>query len=575
MLEKNELKRKFTNLMKTVYAEDRIVYFYIGNIYKYAYENKLIHCNNYSTFENNYARFDDSDLLRFADEMNHKLLFHDNKALKVLYEYFDLLNIDDLRELVYMLLSGEINASKTFTESSSNSICELVSDLLEIKDGDSVIDFCSGLGNFLANVYKKSCDEKYALKDLIGIEINIEQAQLSIMALSVLTDGVIKPHIFAGNALLKVQYPYTHAFVFPSLGMRNILEENYRKSFVFPETYLTNRNSAEWLFIDSMLSGLHGGRGVALVSGRALFNNSDLEYRNELVASGLLEGIIELPIGSLSFTGVKMFMLVFSEGNKYIKFVDASNVIGTENKRYINLELPVKAIENMYYSKDVATKSIEELVDAPNLFPSKILLNLRKVENGVRLKDIADVFTGNQYTLSVFESKQLITDEITWYRILTSGDIEDNVVRWDSLRHVIIKDNKFDKFAVHYGDVIVTSKSSKVKVGVVNIESKEKILVTGGMIIVRPQLDKLNPTYLKMLLDSEMGKDALKSIQKGISFITSITASGLSSIEIPLIDIWKQEEKVERYNKYLSTLIAYKQEIKRIENSLKNIFEED
>ena len=39
--------------------------------------------------------------------------------------------------------------------------------------------------------------------------------------------------------------------------------------------------------------------------------------------------------------------------------------------------------------------------------------------------------------------------------------------------------------------------------------------------------------------------------------------------------IEKQNEKAERYNTKLSTLAAYKQEIERIENSLKNIFEED
>ena len=148
------------------------------------------------------------------------------------------------------------------------------------------------------------------------------------------------------------------------------------------------------------------------------------------------------------------------------------------------------------------------------------------------------------------------------------------MVRWESLRSIDMKDNKFDKFAVQYGDVVVTSKSSKVKTVVVDIEPKEKILVTGGMLIVRPQLDKLNPTYLKMFLDSDLGQSALKSIQKG-TIIVTVTASGLSTIEIPMIDINKQQEKAERYNEKLSTLAAYKKEIERIENSLKNLFEEE
>ena len=174
----------------------------------------------------------------------------------------------------------------------------------------------------------------------------------------------------------------------------------------------------------------------------------------------------------------------------------------------------------------------------------------------------------------MFENKGLISEQKTGYKILTSSDIENGMVRWELLKSVYIKDNKFDKFAVQYGDVIVTSKSSKVKTVVIDIEPKEKILVTGGMLIVRPQLDKLNPTYLKMFLDSETGQSILKSVQKG-TFVVTITASSLATIKIPMIDITKQQEKAEKYNEKISTITAYKQEIERIENSVKNLFEEE
>ena len=272
------------------------------------------------------------------------------------------------------------------------------------------------------------------------------------------------------------------------------------------------------------------------------------------------------PCPALPFGGFAVY-------NKKVRFVDASNVMNAENKRYINLELPIKTIEDMYYSKDVKTKAIEDLIDAYNLCPSIIMLDVKKPENGIELKKLAQIFIGNQYTLGVFESRGLISDKKTGYRILTSSDIENGLVRWESLKSVDMQDKKFDKFAVQYGDVVVTSKSSKVKTVVVDIEPKEKILVTGGMLIVRPQLDKL-PTYLKMFFDSEIGQSALKSIQKGSTIIT-ITASGLSTIEIPMIDINKQQRKAELYNEKLSTLAAYKQEIERIENSLKHLFEEE
>ena len=559
MAKTNETLFKLESIIRGETLGERSSYMVISNAYQYVCNNNLIYYKN-------------GELLEIAHEMNEHI---SSEVIDKLNDLYDKLGIEGIRTLLYDLLSGKNNGPRTFIESSNNYISELANDLLEVDGSDNiVIDFGSGTGNFLANVYRKAHDNKFVLKDLIGVEINVEQAHISQMALSILSDGSVNPQIVIGNALEKINHPYTKAYVFPPLGMRKPLNDDFRRSFLFQDVYLSNRNSAEWLFIDNMLSGLLGDKAVALVTGKALFSNTDIEYRNKLVSSGWLEGIIELPSGSLSFTGMKVYMLIFSKNNKEVKFVDASNVIGVENKRYVNLELPVKTIEEMYFSKNIKTKPIEELIDIPNLCPSTIILDVKKMENGVKLKELADVFIGNQYTLGVFESKGLISDKKTGYRILTSSDIENGMVRWQALRSVVMKDNKFDKFAIQYGDVVVTSKSSKVKTVVVDIEPKEKILVTGGMLIVRPQLDKLNPTYLKMFLDSDLGQSALKSIQKGTVIVT-VTASGLSTIEIPMIDINKQQEKAERYNEKLSTLAAYKQEIERIENSLKNLFEEE
>ena len=558
MAKTNENLIKVESIIRGEGLDDQSSNLVISNAYVYACNNNLIYFKN-------------DVLLRIACGMNEHISV---EVVDKLNDLFNEIGLEGIRTLIYDLLSGKGYGPRTFIESSNNYLSELANDLLEVNSGDIVMDFGSGTGNFLANVYKKAQKRKLVLKDLFGIEINVEQAHISQMALSVLSDGSVNPNIIIGNASEKVNYPYTKAYVFPPLGMRKLLNEDFRKSFLFEDIYLSNKNSIEWLFIDNMLSGLLGKKAVALVTGKALFNDSDIEYRNKLISSGWLEGIIELPAGSLSFTGIKVYMLVFSRNNKEVKFIDSSNLISADNKRYVNLELPIRIIKEMYYSNEVKTKPIEELIDVPNLCPSTIMLDVKKLENGVKLKELADVFIGNQYTLGVFESKGLISDKKTGYRILTSSDIENGMVRWESLRSVDMKDGKFDKFAVQFGDVVVTSKSSKIKTVVVDIKPNEKILVTGGMLIIRPQLDKLNPTYLKMFLDSKMGQSALKSIQKG-NIIVTFTASGLSTIHIPMIDIEKQQEKAERYNQMLSTLATYKQEIERIENSLNHIFEED
>ena len=212
------------------------------------------------------------------------------------------------------------------------------------------------------------------------------------------------------------------------------------------------------------------------------------------------------------------------------------------------------------------------MLELQNWIPSKALLEVYTPENGVKLSDVAKVFTGTQYTLKRFE--QSLTDEKSGYRILTSSDIEDGLINWNNLKRFKSEDNRFDKYAVKLNDLIVTSKSSKVKMAVVDITPEEKIIVTGGMLIVRPNTTKINTTFLKIFLESDQGQNILKSIQKGMT-IVSINASALAGITIPLPNIQKQLNFAVKYESKLASLLAYKKEIENIENELKNFYYEE
>ncbi len=524
-----------------------------------------------AAFENKYLDvYGDDELLEFAKETNSYLPKKDIEEIDKLFKSF---SKEELREIVLYSLSDDITGYRDFVESSTFSVFEVAKQLLDIDGaGHIVVDIGSGNGSVLAKIIVESRNNGYVLKDLIGYELNVEQAKMSQMALDILSDGNPKPIIKIGNALEAQDIVFTRGYCFPPLGMKQFLREKSKTSRIFKKIEFTTRNTAEWLFVDTLLCGLHEyGRAVAIVSGRALFNYADEEYRKALIESGLLEGIIELPNGSLNFTGIKPYMLVFSHGNKSVKLVDASNAIDAKTKRFNKIEVAVNKVLELYNSPDVPLKDIVVLKDVNNLVPSNVLLNVEKPKNGVPLSGLAKVFSGNQYTLGVFEKNGMLSDETTGYRILTSSDIEDGVVDWKALRSIKYEDGKFDKYTVKKNDVVVTSKSSKIKTVVVDIEPKEKILVTGGMIIVRPDIKLLNPTYLKIFLDSEQGQNALKSIQKG-TIIVTINSKELSTVLIPVIDINKQIEKAQKYNEKLSTLYALKQEARKLEDSLKNFY---
>ena len=308
------------------------------------------------------------------------------------------------------------------------------------------------------------------------------------------------------------------------------------------------------------------GRAVFSVAGITLFNFADKEYRQAMINSGLLVGVIELPAGSLNFCGIKPYVLIFSHGNKEIKFLDASDATNIKAKRFNKVEIAADDIYQKYLAQNITKKTITELKDAETLLPSHFInVPLEKPANGVILGEVSEIFTGNQYTLGVFEKYGMLSTEKTGYRILTSSDINNGVVDWKSLQAIEYKDNKFDKYAVMKNDIVVTSKSSKVKTVVVDIEPKEKILVTGGMIIIRPNVSLINPTYLKIFLDSEDGQKTLKAIQKGATIIT-LNSKDLAKISVPFMPLEKQAKIAEKYNEKLTTLYALKQEVSKLED---------
>ena len=264
-------------------------------------------------------------------------------------------------------------------------------------------------------------------------------------------------------------------------------------------------------------------------------------------------------------------MLIFSHDNREVKILDATEFT-IKNKKQFKSVIDVERIYDAYIASNCPKHDAKELIDARNLLPSNIGINEVEIKNGVELGEMAEVFTGSQYTSRNFED--MFSKEPTGYRILTSSDIDNGLVNWKKLQSIKYEDTKFDKFAVKKGDVVVTSKSSKVKTVVVDIEHQEKILVTGGMIIVRPDQNKLNSTYLKMFLDSNLGQATLKQIQKGVAIIT-INSKDLKNILVPMVNIEEQNNKAESFNLKLAKILSYKREIEKLERSLLNAFEMD
>ena len=84
----------------------------------------------------------------------------------------------------------------------------------------------------------------------------------------------------------------------------------------------------DWEYtLSALCSQREGGKTVVVVPDGMLFSiGRDIMLRKQLTDEGRLEAVISLPVGILAGIGVKISLLVFSENNRKVNMVDASEM---------------------------------------------------------------------------------------------------------------------------------------------------------------------------------------------------------------------------------------------------------
>ena len=457
---------------------------------------------------------------------------------------------------VFRFSDSRLNVSNVF-------LSDLVAHLLDIQKSDVVIDFGSGVASFLSLI-AASYDEPLMRHELRGVEINSEDVSLANMVLEMCG----AKYEIRNADFLKVKadkfYQYDKGYVFPPIGLRADLSS----IDINNKELINSRTSSEWLFVLKALEGIKdNGKLVALLPDGALFKASDTKIRQYLLENGLIEGIISLPANAFSDSNIKLSLVVFSNGNKSFKYVDGEELLK---------ELPTKGLNSEEASTDLITAyNLQEvkkysLGNVENVYYNLSLNSIMEKESDSSLpvlSDVAEVIRGSNMTLSNFKDE--IFDGESNYQILTSSDIQENgIINYEKLIN-IGGGKKYDKFILRKGDVIVTAKSTRVKVAVINIEPSKKIVVTGGMIIIRPNKNKLDGTYLKIYLDSEKGRRALSAIQKGTTIVT-ISFENLLRLRLDLPSLEKQQDIASHYRLMNEQYEAAKRELDIMEKEIIN-----
>ena len=512
-----------------------------------------------------------------------------------------------------------------------NSLSKLSFKLLDIKDNDYVLNFYSELGNFAIESFLNSPSI-----NIRGIEDFFLTRNISILRASLISDNIrfsdITPNYFeevesedieieSCTELFRIKPAFEYSpkqkvdkifsnlalisnYFFNSLYISEFYQYNKRGKEEVTEIYkrylcndlkisneIVENASLEWLsYIKIVEEQLKDeGKALSLVESEILYDyNNNEKIREYFIKKGYIEAIILLPERIMFDINASLALIVFSKGNKKIRFVDASNFGKTKKIKEKNITILkdsdvdeiINLLNNDTNSKVATSKEIKDFsenyynlgvdinIDPSSIDPSK------KTIRGIPLKKlIKNIMRGSQ--ISSEELEDYRATEKTSNIYLSISDINDGIIDFKNIETYLknIPENQ-EKFLVKNEYILLSKYGKSPKLAIVKNLGEKKVIVSGNLIIIEVDKKEIDPYYLAALFSSKKGIKILKeaySIKAKDKENATLSIKKLKELRIP---IPSQEICIEiayEYERILNRINKKKLELKELIDSKEEI----
>ncbi len=554
-----------------------------NNITNQAYQLIKDYCPNLPGFAINKSLLVVGCFIMWAqkqnDESNEKLIgeivrdFSFIDGLNVMdYQFEEDYSTDECVSTVKALINEDSYEIEDAMYSSSSSLNELIIQLIDLKDNESFCDFGSGDGKLLMNVADYANQNQLHFT-YTGYELHQKHLLVSKCLMKML--GIDASIINSDYAIEEIENQFDKGYLYPTFGLRYSMLEWDTIKRKYSELFNSRHETELFYLLKTFETIKKDGKLIVVLPNGATFRQSGMLVRKYLIENQFLEGIISLPGKTLCNTTAPVDIWILSKSEKsinQIQMLDATNMIVNSNARN-NISLNVPEIIDAYKnnSKKISGDELKANEYSLSLSTYEVASLKNSIPYPLSLSEVCTIEKGSQYTLGRF--KKQVSDVPTNYQLLTSINIQDGIVDFDSLTY-IKPDTKLLKFKLEEGDIVITTKSTVVKTYVARNLPDRNIIVTGGMIILKPDTFKINPTYLKMFLDSSIGKKQFKAIGKGTVVITIPYNEFKDKMIISCPSLDKQNELADEYNKMLNTINVLTKQLEETKSGISNIIED-
>ena len=468
--------------------------------------------------------------------------------------------------LAYLLFNNDLE--DVFQESSTpRGILKLVAKILDVQENDSVLELCSGKGNFFVELALLRENLKYTgieYNMAVNFIANIRSSLLDRDISLVLNDAMTYK---AEEKVDKLFANYPFMISIPDI-------EDIVKDFVdFPDNI--KRVSSDWIFNLKLVEQMKlDGRAVAIMTNGTTWNSTDRKIREYFVENGLIEATVLLPAKLFSGTSIATTLVIFSHGNTNIKMIDAGENFTKEGRRNILSDTDISDIMELLQknSNNSITININEIDENDYIInASRYLEKAPEIKDGVELASIVKSITrGAQVKASYLDENGASAP--TPYRYIMISNISDGDISFTDNQYLKDIQSNLKKFCIRNNSIVLTKTGSPdFKSAVVQVAEGMEILATGNMFILEIDEIKANPYYLQALFDSELGRALFKSIYVG-SVIPTISLEKLRKLEIPLPSLEEQNIIGEKYKEELERMADLKEKLSTSREKLRQIY---
>lgn len=470
--------------------------------------------------------------------------------------------------------------------STPSTINELAIKLLEPLEG-SFHDSMAGLGGSLRAAIKYSNEHSGKLK-ISGQEINPHS--WAIVKIRMFLSGQEDAQILLGDIISNPQFvekdrleKFDFIFIDSPFGLAWNPDADQYNRFLYGTPPKSNIEMAA--ISHALVSLKQHGKAIVVVSSGTLFRSGTTgRIRNNIIASDLIEAVIGLPAGLYDNTGIPANLILLNKNKDHsrknrILFINAEDAFEEISRR--KKILSSKGMEKIIrtyregvsiqdFSKMVVINQLNEGNLAPNQYVIQTQMEMEpygmvefspealRAMKTVPLNELATFFRG--YNVRPGDEA-----ENGKYRVVKISDVQDGKLDAKNLsRYNITKNAKLDDYRLHKGDVIVSVRGQTIKVAEIEAED-EGLLISQNFLGIRCG-KRLNPTYLKMYLESPVGQYLLTSKITG-SVIPTLNKKDLEQLKVPVKPIEEQNDIVEAYLREQETLL------KQIEQLQKRLYE--